>query len=120
MTDILGPDFITLLVSNLETSYKFYKDQIGLNESSEKRANAHAFATKPCGLAIRQSPDSRKIENPGQGIIIWLRTSDATRLYNELNGRAVPIVDDLRKGPFGMTFSFKDPDGYVMTVHDGG
>ncbi len=30
------------------------------------------------------------------------------------------IVEELRQGPFGMTFSFKDPDGYVLTVHDGG
>ena len=120
MTDISGPDFITLLVSNLEVSYKFYKEQIGLKESSEKQPNAHAFHTKPCGFAIRQSPDSRKLENPGQGIIIWLHTLDAMSLHDELKGRAVPIVDDLRKSPFGMTFSFKDPDGYVIAVHDGG
>lgn len=120
MTDISGPDFITLLVGDLERSYKFYKEQIGLNESSEKRPNAHAFATKPCGLAIRQSPDTRKVENPGRGIIIWLRTSDAPSLHKELKERAVPIVEDLRKSPFGMTFSFKDPDGYIIAVHDGG
>jgi catechol 2,3-dioxygenase-like lactoylglutathione lyase family enzyme len=66
MTDISGPDFITLLVSNLEESYKFYKEKIGLNESAEKRPNAYAFKTKPCGLAIRKSPDSRQLENPGE------------------------------------------------------
>jgi len=49
-----------------------------------------------------------------------LRTSDATSLHNELKERAVPIVEDLRKSPFGMTFSFKDPDGYIIAVHDGG
>jgi predicted enzyme related to lactoylglutathione lyase len=118
MTDITGPDFITLLVSNLEASYKFYKEQIGLNESSEKRPNAHAFSTKPCGLAIRQSIENRKIQNPGQRIIIWWLTSDASALHNDLKQRGVPIVDELRSGPFGMTFSFQDPDGYVMTVHD--
>jgi predicted enzyme related to lactoylglutathione lyase len=120
MTDILGPDFITLIVSNLEASSKFYKDQIGLNESSEKRPNAQAFDTKPCGFAIRQSPDGRKIENPSQGIIIWFHTLDASALHNKLKGLAVPIIDGLRKSPFGMTFSFKDPDGYILTVHDGG
>jgi predicted enzyme related to lactoylglutathione lyase len=120
MTSISGPDFITLLVSDLEASYKFYTDQIGLSESSEKRPNAHAFATKPCGLAIRQSPDGHKIDNPGQGIIIWWRTSDATALHNDLKKRGVPIVEDLRKSPWGMTFSFKDTDGYIMSVHDGG
>ena len=120
MTDISGPDFITLLVRDLQASYKFYKEQIGLNESSEKRPNAHAFNTQPCGLAIRQSPGNRKVENPGQGILIWLRTPDATRLHSELKERGVPIIDGLRKSPFGMTFSFEDPDGYVLTVHDGG
>ncbi len=84
MTAISGPDFITILVSDLESPYNFYKNRLGLEESSEKRPNAHAFATKPCGLTIRQSPDKLKMENPGQGIIIWLRTSDATALHHEL------------------------------------
>lgn len=120
MTNVSGPDFITLLVSDLETSYKFYTEKLGLNESSEKLPNAHAFSTKPCGLAIRQSADGRKIDNPGQGIIVWLRTSDATALHNDMKKWGVPIVEDLRNSPFGMTFSFKDPDGYVIAVHDGG
>ena len=118
MITISGPDFITLLVNNLETSYRFYKDQIGLPESSEKQPNAHAFATKPCGLAIRQSPQS--INNPGQGITIWLHATDATIMYNEMKKRKVPIFKDIQQSPFGMTFSFKDPDGYIMAVHDAG
>jgi hypothetical protein len=32
----------------------------------------------------------------------------------------VPIVKDLQESPFGMTFSFPDPDGHVLSVHDGG
>lgn len=120
MTNTLGLDFVTLLVSDLEASYNFYKEKIGLRESLEKQPNAYAFDIKPCGLAIRQSPDGHKVENPGHGIIIWLRAADATSLHDELKERAVPIVADLRKSPFGMTFSFKDPDGYVIAVHDGG
>jgi predicted enzyme related to lactoylglutathione lyase len=119
VTNIAGPDFITFLVSDLEASYRFYKEKIGLNESAEKRPNAHAFTTKPCGLAIRQS-DKRKPERPGEGIILWLRSSDASILHDELKGRGVPIVEELRQSPFGMTFSFRDPDGYILTVHDGG
>jgi catechol 2,3-dioxygenase-like lactoylglutathione lyase family enzyme len=53
MANISGPDFITILVSDLKASYEFYKEKIGLRESAEKRRNAHAFQTKPCGLAIR-------------------------------------------------------------------
>jgi predicted enzyme related to lactoylglutathione lyase len=120
MMNISGPDFITLLVSDLEVSYNFYKDEIGLSESPEKRPNAYAFATKPCGFAIRQSSDRRKIDNPGQGIIVWLYTADSTALHDDLKKRGVPIVEGLKQSPFGVTFSFRDPDGYVMAVHDGG
>ncbi len=120
MANVSGPDFITLLVSDLETSYKFYTEKIGLIESVEKQPNAHAFSAKPCGLAIRQSANKGKVDHPGQGIIVWLHAMDATALYNELMGSGVPIAEDLRKSPFGMTFSFRDPDGYVIAVHDGG
>jgi predicted enzyme related to lactoylglutathione lyase len=120
MTNISGPDFVTILVSDLEESYKFYKEIIGLNESPERQPHAHSFATKPCGFAIRQSLDRHKIDNPGQGIIVWWHSSNATTLHADLKSRGVPIVEELRKSPFGMIFSFKDPDGYIITVHDGG
>ena len=119
MASISGPDFITLLVSDLAVSRAFYRDKVGLPES-EERPNALAFVAEPCGLAIRQSPDGRKIEGPGQGVIIWLRSSDASADYRELKQHGVPIVEPLHEGPFGMTFSFADPDGYILTVHDGG
>lgn len=117
---VSGPDFVTLLVSDLEASFKFYSEAIGLKESPEKQPNAHAFSTKPCGLAIRQSADHRKVDHPGQGIIVWLKSHDASALHDELKRRGVPIVEPLRKSPFGMTFSFRDPDGYILAVHDGG
>jgi catechol 2,3-dioxygenase-like lactoylglutathione lyase family enzyme len=84
MANISGPDFITILVSDLKASYSFYKEKIGLPESAEKRRNAHAFQTKPCGFAIRQASDDRKIKNPGQGIILWWRSADATALHHDL------------------------------------
>ncbi len=121
MAAIDGPDFITLVVSNLERSYAFYKDKLKLPESSEQQPNAHAFHTRPCGLAIRQStggPASNN--NPGQGVIIWLHTPDAPGLYAEMKEKGIPIVEELHKSPFGMIFSFRDPDGYVLSVHDGG
>ncbi len=120
MTTISGPDFITLIVTDLAASYTFYKETIGLPESPETQPDAHAFATKPCGLAIRQSGDRRKFSKPGQGIMVWFRSADATALHAELKKRGVKIVEAPRKSPFGVIFSFKDPDGYVLMVHDGG
>jgi len=121
MPDLLGPDFITLLVLDLDASHHFYSEVLGLKESPEKQPNAFAFATRPCGFAIRKSPDRDcPPPNPGQGVIIWFRSDDAASLYRVLKDRAVPITTELADGPFGKTFTFRDPDGYLITIHDGG
>src|SRR6266568_890311 len=99
MSDLLGPDFITLLVRDLDASYHFYSELVGLKES----------------------PDSGDAtSNPGRGVIIWFRTDDAVSLHGTLKERAVPITTGLADSPFGKTFTFRDPDGYLITVHDGG
>jgi predicted enzyme related to lactoylglutathione lyase len=121
MSDLFRPDFITLLVRDLDASHRFYGELVGLKESPEKRPNAFAFATRPCGFAIRKSPDGDfPRPNPGQGVIIWFRSDNAVALHTLLKERGVPITTDLADGPFGKTFTFRDPDGYLITVHDGG
>jgi hypothetical protein len=59
--NITGLDFITLLVSDLEASYRSYKEKVGLNESCEKRPNAYAFTTKTVWLS--NTPLIRQAEN---------------------------------------------------------
>ena len=121
MPELKGPDFITLLVRELETSRRFYADVIGLKPSPETRPNAVAFATQPIGFAIRQSQvDLDAVAQPGLGVIVWFRTDDAVALHAHLTQRGVPIVQELADSPFGKTFTFRDPDGYLITVHDGG
>ena len=75
MPSISGPDFITLLVDNLAASHDFYKNTLGLPESPENRPNVHAFSTKPCGLAIRQSAEPHTARGSIEGIIVseWVR-----------------------------------------------
>jgi predicted enzyme related to lactoylglutathione lyase len=120
MADLFGPDFITLLVRDLEASHHFYSELVGLKESPEKRPNAYAFATQPCGFAIRKCNDSDRPPNPSQGIIIRFRSDDAASLCATPKQRGVPITTELADGPFGKTFTFRDLDGYVITVHDAG
>jgi predicted enzyme related to lactoylglutathione lyase len=40
-------------------------------------------------------------------------------LHDRLAADGITIVTAPFDGPFGRTFSFSDPDGYVITVHDG-
>ena len=121
MTNSMGPDFITLQVRDLEASRHFYSEIIGLKIAPEVRPNAVAFATQPIGFAIRKAlMELDAIASPGYGVIVWFHTEDAAALLKLLKERSVPIVQDLADGPFGKMFTFRDPDGYLITVHDGG
>jgi predicted enzyme related to lactoylglutathione lyase len=121
MNNSMGPDFITLQVRDLEVSRRFYSEAIGLETAPEVRPNAVAFATQPIGFAIRKAfTGLEAIASPGYGVILWFHTEDAAALCKLLKERSVPIVQDLADGPFGKMFTFRDPDGYLITVHDGG
>ena len=117
----IGPDFITLQVRDLEASRHFYAEVIGLKKSPENRPNAVAFATQPVGFAIRKSQvDLDAVSQPGYGVILWFHTDDATALCQHLKESSVTITQDLADGPFGKMFTCRDPDGYLITFHDGG
>jgi predicted enzyme related to lactoylglutathione lyase len=48
----------------------------------------------------------------------WLHTDNAQALHDELAAAGVPIVVPPADGPFGRMFTFTDPDGYAVTIHD--
>ncbi len=121
MSYLKGPDFITLHVRDLEASRRFYVEVIGFPISPEIRPNAVAFATKPISFAIRKSQvDLDAVSQLGHGVVLWFFADDAAALHKQLIERGVTIVQGLADSPFGKTFTFRDPDGYLITVHDGG
>ena len=121
MASLQGPDFITLQVRDLEVSRHFYGDVLGLTASPEVRPNAFAFSTQPISIAIRKaSLDLDAVPRLGYGIIIWFLADDAAAFHDQLKRAGVQTVQDLSDGPFGKMFTFQDPDGYQITVHDGG
>ncbi|WP_280334594.1 VOC family protein [Nocardia wallacei] len=54
-------------------------------------------------------------QDVGPGVALWLRTDDAPAPHDEPATAGVPVAD----GPFGKHSAFADPEGYVITVHDG-
>ena len=53
----------------------------------------------------------------GWGVSLWIAVTDADALHAQLVEKGVPILLPLADGPFGRFFAFRDPDGYVITVH---
>ncbi|MET0955666.1 MAG: VOC family protein, partial [Cryobacterium sp.] len=77
--------------------------------------------TKPAAFAVRGALPGVDLDAVGQlglGVGVWLHAPDAQAIHDTLVADGVPIVTAPIDGPFGRTFTFADPDGYQITLHD--
>ena len=118
---IIGPDFISLQVRDLEASAAFYEGQVGLTRAAFSPPHAVVFDTKPIAFALRDPLPTTDLEanRAGVGAGIWLLATAAQELHDSLVAAGVEIIAAPVDGPFGRTFTFADPDGYNITIHDG-
>ena len=118
---VIGPDFISLQVRDLERSAAFYERFLGLARAAGGPPHAVVFDTKPIAFAVRDlvpGVDLDAIAQPGQGVAVWLHAPDAQAIHGALVDGGATIVAPPIDGPFGRTFTFADPDGYQVTLHD--
>jgi catechol 2,3-dioxygenase-like lactoylglutathione lyase family enzyme len=114
----IGPSFIALQVSDLETSARFYTEELGFERAAQSPPGAVVFATTPIPFALRvPSVDLSEVEHLGWGVALWLKAADPGALHDKLAEAGVAIVTPPFEGPFGLTFAFEDPDGYIITIH---
>ena len=117
-----GPDFISLQVRDLDAAAAFYEERVGLRRAPASPPRAVVFATEPIAFAVRELLPSTDLDagQPGLGIAVWVKVEAAQALHDRLAADgAVTIVTAPFDGPFGRTFALADPDGYVITLHDG-
>jgi predicted enzyme related to lactoylglutathione lyase len=118
MAAVTGPDFIALQVKDLRRSQSFYIDQLGLHAASFSPPGAVVFDTRPIPFAVREPlVDLSASPRLGWGVSLWLAADDAQGLHDRLVKAGVAIVQPPSRGPFGLQFSFSDPDGYTVTIH---
>ena len=117
----VGPDFISLQVRDLDAAAAFYEERVGLRRASFSPPHAVVFATEPIAFAVRELLPGTDLDagQPGLGIAVWVKVDDAQALHDQLATQGVTIVTAPFDGPFGRTFAFADPNGYVVTLHDG-
>ncbi|MDI6942708.1 VOC family protein [Microbacterium barkeri] len=118
---VTGPDFISLQVRDLEASQAFYEQHLGLVRSPAGPPHAVVFETSPIAFALRDivpGTDLDSTTQPGIGTAIWLHATDAQAIHDALADAGHTIVSAPIDGPFGRTFTFADPDGYHVTIHD--
>ena len=114
----LGPDFISLQVRDLASSAAFYIEHLGLTRAEFSPPHAVVFATEPIAFALRDPlVDLDAVEHLGWGVALWLKANDPQDLHDAMVRAGVPILVAPFEGPFGLTFTFVDPDGYAVTIH---
>ena len=115
---VIGPDFISLQVSDIEASAAFYSEQLGLQRAAQSPPGAVVFATAPIPFAVREPAiDLHAVERLGWGVALWLKADDPQSLHDRLVAAGVRVLTEPFDGPFGRTFVFADPDGYAVTIH---
>ncbi len=117
----IGPDFISLQARDLAASQTFYERYLGLVRSQAGPPHAVVFETKPIAFALRDvipGTDLSSVAQPGIGAAIWLHATDVQAIHDALAADGHTIVTEPFDGPFGRTFTFADPDGYQVTLHD--
>ena len=119
---VTGPDFIALQVRDLDTAATFYETRLGLRRAPVSPPHAIVFATSPVPFALRSPLPGVDLDavipQPGTGVALWMHADDAQILHDELAAAGVPVVAAPVDGPFGRTFTLRDPDGYAITIHD--
>lgn len=122
MATVTGPDFIALQVRDVETAAEFYEKNLGLRRAPASPPGAVVFATTPVSFAVRTPLPGVDLDaaapRPGMGVALWLHADDAQQLHDDLTAAGVSILAPPVDSPFGRTFTFADPDGYAVTIHD--
>ena len=118
---VTGPDFISLQTGDLAASRAFYERYLGLVRSQDGPPHAVVFDTAPIAFALRDivvGTDLASVTQPGIGAAIWLHATEVQAIHDALVADGHRIVAAPIDGPFGRTFTFADPDGYHITLHD--
>ena len=119
---VTGPDFIALQVRDVEASASFYESTLGLVRAPTSPPGAIVFTTEPIAFAVREPLPGLDLDacspRPGAGVALWIAAEDAQGLHDALHAAGVEILVAPLDGPFGRQFTFADPDGYALTIHE--
>lgn len=104
---------ITLTVSDLERSKKFYEDVLGLN----KKYEYSSYVGFECGgVEIGLRPKA-SIEIGKDSASIQFLVDDVDKEYRRLIGKGVEFINEPHDEPWGgRQASFHDPDGNILEI----
>ena len=119
MTNPTQLSFVSLQVSDLEASHKFYTEILGFQLAPKSPPDAFVFEQKNGATFAIRKPlvELSQANKLGWGISIWFEISDLDHFLST-HKEALSIVRDAQQTPFGRTIIIADPDGYGITLQE--
>ena len=111
--------FVSLQVSDLEASRRFYTDFLGFQPAVQTPPDACVFATQSGAIFTIRKPlvDLKATPHLGWGVGLWFAVTDLEVFLQRIEGKAT-LVRGLQPTPFGNTAIIADPDGYWLTLQE--
>ena len=115
-----------IYTSNLEESIKFYQGILGFEIEEYYPDNENPtwvclrIGNDRFGIGKTFSDINHKLHPrgvDGSGVQFYIRVDDVDRVYDELKNE-LEIIDDIESKNWGdREFTFKDPDGYLISFY---
>lgn len=111
--------FVSLQVSDLEASGKFYTEILNFKQVLKSPPDAIVFEQENgAAFAIRKPMIELSRANLlGWGVAVWFGVDDLD-VFLEEKGKQITIVKDIHSTPFGRILVVADPDGYSITLQE--
>jgi catechol 2,3-dioxygenase-like lactoylglutathione lyase family enzyme len=107
---------VILLVSDIETSTRFYRDVLNLPIKSQSK-DWTEFFNRETVLALHPARKARNQPTSPQGnVLVGFMVSDLEAEVQQLQKKNVKFFKRLKDEPFGKHAIIEDPDGHLISL----
>lgn len=103
---------VILLVSNMDSSIKFYRDTLGLvvknisDEWTEFFTSGTVLALHPAKTKVKHNPN----------MLVGFMVSDLDSIANKLRSKNIKFFKEPKEESFGKHAIIEDPDGHLISI----
>ena len=107
---------VILLVSDMETSTRFYRDVLNLPIKSQTK-DWTEFFNRETVLALHPARKAQAQQSSVQGkVLVGFMVSDLEAEVEQLQKKNVKFFKKLKDEPFGKHAIIEDPDGHLISL----